>query len=207
MLANPFVGTPQETGWAMGFAFGFMGPNFTDSPPAVIAPEFIDAFSEGRLVGQQCAIDGLAISSECLDASQEVPAGAEAVVLGSHILEGLGIAADFLAKHIGRGVAGIAVLLFELTIPGPPSTTPEDVLPLLGQKFVEALNSMGIDSGDLFIAVGVDMQATGCELRFSRLFKTIDQARTAADGMGRPHHAIAQWQLNASGNFEIVETS
>jgi hypothetical protein len=207
MITNPHAGTPTEPGWAMGFAFGFMGPNFTDSPPAVIAPELIDAFNEGRLVGQQAAIDGAALSSECMDASQEVPAGAEVVLIGSHVLEGLGIAVDFLSKHIGHGVAGIAVLLFELTIPGPPPTTPEDVLPSLGQKFVDALNSMGIDSGDLFIVVGVDMQATGCELEFSRLFKTIDQARQAADAMGRPHRAIAHWQLNASGNFEIVEAS
>jgi hypothetical protein len=207
MLVDPFLGTPQEGGWPMGFAFGFMGPNVTDPPPSVIAPELIDAFNQGRLAGQQAAVDGVALSSECMDASQDVPAGAEDVVIGSHLLEGLGIAADFLASHIGHGVAGIAVLLFELTIPGPPPTAPEDVLPALGQKFVENLNAMGIDSGDLFVAVGVDMQVTGCELKFSPLFKTIDQARNAADAMGRPHHVIAHWQLNASGSFEIVEAS
>jgi hypothetical protein len=58
MITNPFSGTPQEAGWAMGFAFGFMGPNFTDPPPAIIAPELIDAFNQGRLIGQQGAIDG-----------------------------------------------------------------------------------------------------------------------------------------------------
>jgi len=207
MITNPFSGTPQEAGWAIGFAFGFMGPNFTDPPPAIIAPELIDAFNQGRLVGQQGAIDGLSLSTECMDASREVPPGAEEVVTGSHVLEGLGIAFDFLMKHLGHGVAGIAVLLFELTIPGPPDATPEEVLPSLGQKFVETLNSMGIDSGDLFVAVGVDTEARGCELRFSRLFKTIDQARAAADAMGRPHRVIAHWQLNASGSFEIIEAS
>jgi hypothetical protein len=38
MIANPFLGTPQQSGWAMGFAFGFLGPNFSDSLPAVVAP-------------------------------------------------------------------------------------------------------------------------------------------------------------------------
>jgi hypothetical protein len=128
-------------------------------------------------------------------------------VTGSHILEGLGIALDIVTKHLGHGVAGIAVLLFELTIPGPPNATPEEVLPSLGQKFVDTLNSMEIDSGELFIGVGVDEQSSGCELQFSRLFKTIDQARQAADAMGRPHRVVARWQLNASGNFEIVEAS
>jgi hypothetical protein len=207
MITNPHAGTPTEAGWAMGFAFGFMGPNFSDTPPAVIAPELIDAFNEGQLVGQQSAIDGVALSSDCMDASQDVGSGAEAVVHGLDVLEVIGISVDFLASHIGHGVAGIAVLLFELTIPGPPAPTPEDVLPSLGQKFVSALSSMGIDSGDLFVAAGVDMQAAGCEFKFSNLFKTLDQARESADAMGRPHRAIAHWQLDASGSFEIVEAS
>jgi putative transposase len=80
----------------MGFAFGFIGPNFTGPPPTVIAPELFDAFNQGRLTGQQGAIDGLALSTDCVDASREPPPGAEAVMRGGDVLEGLGIAFDVL---------------------------------------------------------------------------------------------------------------
>lgn len=207
MITNPHAGTPSESGWAMGFAFGFMGSDVSAPPPAVIAPELVDAFAEGQLVGQQSAVDGISLSGGCMDAKQEVPPGAETFVHGIDALEGLGIVIDFIGPHVAHGFVGLAVLLFEFTIPDRPNLTPEEVLPSLGQKFQDTLNSMGIDSGDLFVAVGIDPDAAECELKFSSLFKTIDQARQAADDMGRPHRAIAHWQLNASGSFEIAEAS
>ena len=208
MIANPFAGTPQEPGWTMGFASGFMGPQLSDAPPSVIAPDLVDAFNQGRLDGQQAAIEGLVLSSSCMDATQDVPNGAETLLKGVHVVEGIAVAGDFLLAHIAHGFAGLAVLLFELAIPGgPPPATPEDVMPSLGRRFVDALNGMGIDSGDLFIAVGVDMQVVGCELLFSSLFKTIDQARQAADAMARPNHVIAHWRLEDSATFELVEAS
>jgi hypothetical protein len=41
----------------------------------------------------------------------------------------------------------------------------------------------------------------------SSAFKTLDLARQTTDAMGRSHRAIAHWQLDASGSFEIVEAS
>ena len=114
MITNPDAGTFTESGWALGFAFGFMDPRFSDAPPALIAPELIDAFNEGRLVGQQTAIDGLSLTPECMDASQEGSNAAEGLVAGIHILEGLGTAVDFLASHVDSGVAGNASN-FEIT--------------------------------------------------------------------------------------------
>lgn len=89
---------------------GYLGPNFSGPPPAVIAPKLIDAFNEGRLAGQQAAIEGLAMSPECLDTSDERPAGAEGMIIGTHLLEGAGIAVDLAASHLAGGV----VLLIEL---------------------------------------------------------------------------------------------
>jgi hypothetical protein len=100
MITNPHAGTFTESGWALGFAFGFMGPRFSNAPPALIAPELIDAFNEGRLVGQQTAIDGLSLTPECMDASQEASNAAEGLVTSIHILEGLGTAVDFLASQL-----------------------------------------------------------------------------------------------------------
>ena len=108
-------------------------------------------------MGFAFAIDGLALSAECMDSSREGPPGAEAIVTRSLILEGIGIAAaDLVMKHLGHGVAGATVLLSELTIPVPPNAIPEEVLPSFGQELVDAVNGIRIDLGDLFIAVGID---------------------------------------------------
>jgi hypothetical protein len=206
MITNPFLGTPQETGWGMGFAFGFTGPNFTDPPPAVIAPELIDAFNEGRLVGQQSATGGIELSSSCLDLSSERPLGEEVALVG-HVFE-LGMAVKDLAnvKHVAGGIAGLIVLFLEIGIPDF-TPTPDEIMPSLAEKFTETLNRMGIDSGEVFIGMDIDMGVTGCEVEFSNLFKTAEQARQAAAAMGRPNTAIAHWRLDASGNLEILEAN
>jgi hypothetical protein len=204
MIINPHAGTPTESGWTMGFAFGYMGPNFEVPTPSVIAPELAGAFNEGRLVGQQSAIEGLSLTSECMDVSQDVSPAGEEFVTGIHVIEVID-ALNELRTHLSHGLVSIAVLLFELSIPGPPPVSPEELLPTLGARFVATLGAMGIADGDLFIAVGVDMETAGCEFRFSPLFKSLDQARQAADAMGRPHRVIARWRLNASGSFELIE--
>jgi hypothetical protein len=206
MIANPFLGTPQQSGWAMGFAFGFLGPNFSDSPPAVIAPELIEAFNQGRLVGQQCAIDGIELSSSCVDTAEE-PVGEKLIVGGAHVFE-LGMALKDLSsmEHLAGGIGGLIVLFIELTIPDF-TPTPDEIMPTLAAKFTETLNSMGIDSGEVFIGVGIDMAAKGCEAKLTNLFKTADQARQAVNAMNRPNSAVAHWQLNASGNLEIIEAN
>ena len=97
-------------------------------------------------------------------------------------------------------------MLIEVGIP-PFTPTPEEMFPSLTQKFTETLNSMGIDSGELFIGMGIDMEVANCEVYLTRIFKTADQARQAVAAMGRPNTAIAHWQLNACGNLDIIEVN
>jgi hypothetical protein len=190
----------------MGFAFGFMGPNFTGPPPAVIAPELIDAFSEGQLGGQQAAVDGIELSSTCLDLSEE-PLSKEIPEWGGHIVElGMIIKDARRLKTLSGGIAGAIMLLIELGIP-PFTPTPDGIFQSLTQKFTETLNSMGIDSGELFIGMGIDMNVPNCEVQFTRIFTTSDQAQQAAAAMQRLNTAIAHWQLNASSNLDIIEVN
>ena len=64
----------------IGFAFGYMGPPQSGPAPSVIAPELVDAFNEGRLAGEQAAVDGLPSGPECIDTSIEASPAAEGVV-------------------------------------------------------------------------------------------------------------------------------
>jgi hypothetical protein len=189
----------------MGFAFGFMGPTFSDSPPAVIASDLINAFNEGQLVGQQAAVDGIELSSQCIDLSEEPPVK-EGLEWSGRIFELGMILKDAYKKKVAGGIAGAIILLIELGIP-PFTPTPDEMFPSLTQKFTETLNSMGLDSGELFIGMGIDMEVANCEVYLTRIFKTADQARQAVAAMGRPNTAIAHWQLNACGNLDIIEVN
>lgn len=86
-ITNPHLGLPTEGGWAMGFAWGYIGPAFSKDPPSVIAPEQIDAFNEGTLAGQQAAIEGLDVDPPCISLTHEPSGAVEGFTLGLHIFE------------------------------------------------------------------------------------------------------------------------
>src|SRR5262245_32396419 len=78
MLQNPFLIPPQVEGpqsrsWALGFAFGFQGPEQSTMTPADIDPEDADAFDQGVLAGQDAAINGLSLPEPCIDLNSEGP--------------------------------------------------------------------------------------------------------------------------------------
>jgi len=219
MITNPYTGANGEDAWRKGFGYGFAGPAYTDaSPPSEaappIAPELIDAFNEGRLVGQQYAANGLPIDPEYMDVSEETSTLTET----AHVLEGADVGKDVIAalfstakaaEHLAHGIAGGVVLLIELAITLPHQyKTPEDVLPGLGEQFVNALADLGIqDTLDLYCAVGIDLNAAGQQFRFSPIYRSIDQARSAAGTMGRADWVIARWSTNQCGGFELVDAS
>jgi hypothetical protein len=220
MITNPYAGAQGEDAWRKGFGFGFAGPARTDaSPPSdaapPVAPELIDTFNEGRLVGQQYAANGLPIDPEYIDASEET---SSKLTETAHVLEGADVTKDFIAallstakaaEHLAHGLAGGVVLLIELAVTLPHQyKTPEDVLPGLGEQFVNALADLGIQNTlDLYCAVGVDLKAAGQEFRFSPIFRSIDQARSAAGAMGRADWVIAHWRTNQCGSFELIDAS
>jgi hypothetical protein len=136
----------------------------------------------------------------------EEPPAKEDLEWGGLIFELGMIFKDAVKKKVAGGIAGAIILLIELGIP-PFTPRPDELFPSLTQKFTETLNSMGIDSGELFIGMGIDMSVTDCEVQLTRIFKTADQARQAVAAMARPNSAIAHWQLNASGNLDIIEVN
>jgi len=143
MTQNPYAGTAGEVGWQMGFAYGFTGPEFT-APPPPISPELMEAFNEGRLAGQQTAIEGFPVSSECIDVKADVSEGEDTLVHGIDILEVVAIAKDVFAKHIADAVGGAVVLIGELMITSVRhDQQPEEVLPILGAQ-LKTSKRMGI---------------------------------------------------------------
>jgi hypothetical protein len=206
MPQNPYAGTASEHGWQMGFAYGFTGPEVTDPPPP-IAPELIDAFNEGRLAGQQTAIEGFPVSSECVDIKADVPEGGKGIVLdGIDSLEVIDIVKDVLKTHIADAVGGAVVLIGELLITSVHhDQEPEDVVAVLGAGLKQLLSELGIeDSFEVFCGLGIDVDAEGCQIRLSPVFKSFEQARDAAVAMDRPECAVARWRSDVPGAVDLI---
>jgi hypothetical protein len=213
MIRNPHQGLATEPGWSMGFAWGFNGPGSSVPPPLVIAPDLVDAFDEGTLVGQQAAIDGLIINGPCISLDVEPQPGPEVVMEGVHLFEIGELAVD--AIKLARGIghlshlgAGAFVAAFLLMIPAvPPPESPETALPRLVINVREQLSQLGLDSGTLCFGVGIEMNSSGCELLLTPIFRTLDSARQATIALNRPHWVLALWDTTMSSSFTLVENS
>jgi hypothetical protein len=59
----------------------------------------------------------------------------------------------------------------------------------------------------MFCAVGIVNSVAGCQLKFSPLFKSLDQATAAATALGRPQWLVAKWRTDQCGSLQIAATS
>lgn len=178
-MQNPYEGTEDAASWRLGFVYGFTGPNYSGPPPMVIAPELIDAFNEGRLVGQECAIEGISVRIRCEDEDHAVAEAAEWTMRAGHAGHSM---YELSHAKYAAGLAGIFLLVLEVAILGPKrGPRAEEVIGGLGSEISERLSEMGItDPIEVFVAVQFYQAAPACEYKFSNVFRTLDQARAAA---------------------------
>jgi hypothetical protein len=191
----------------MGFAWGFLGPAFSQDPPLVIAPEQVDAFNEGVLAGQQAAIDGLPVEPGCVSLEQEVSDASEVVMEGVHVLEAAGLVRSIghLVHFTVEGLVGAFLLL----IPGPPPLSATAEFGRVATAAQDRLAELGLAQKSLFLAAGIDEDVAGCELRFTPIFTSANQAHNAVKALGRPHFVVAEWDAGtpvSGGGFRVIET-
>jgi hypothetical protein len=209
-LQNPFLTPPQvesaqSRSWAMGFAFGFQGPEQSTMTPADIQPEDGDAFNQGVLAGQNAAINGLSLPQPCIDLHAEGG-------LGPHLLmdvpEGLMWIKD-LGEGLAAGIGGSVIFFVNLSIALETFTDdPDERLTQAASTLQAKLQDMGFNqSMELFIGGGVDTSVAGCELMLTAIFRNKDAAVTAAKGLGRPHWLVVSWRTDQSGGASVVANS
>jgi hypothetical protein len=209
MLVNPFltppqIESPQSRGWAMGFAFGFQGPEESTMTPATINPEDADAFDQGVLVGQDAAINGLSLATPCVDLNAEGPSVPHLAVEGA---EG-GIALYTLVAH---GIAGAVtegvVLLVTLSIALETFfDDPDDALAQRAAALKGRLEEMGFEAPmELFIGGAVDKAQPGCELMLTPIFRSEQAATEAARSTGRPQWLVVSWRTDQSGGVKVLD--
>jgi hypothetical protein len=84
---------------------------------------------------------------------------------------------------------------------------PEEAVAKPAGRLADLLAGMGItDSMALFLGGGVDMSIGGCELKLTRVFRRLDDARAAAQQMGRPQFIVMSWRTDASGSLTLADS-
>jgi len=215
MVQNPFlippqVESPQSRSWALGFTFGFQGPEQSTMTPADIQPEDADAFDQGVLAGQDAAINGLPLTQSCVDLNSEGPNfehfNIDTVVESLFFGQGLSRARiSHLAGGIAEGVLAIINLSLALET---FSDDPETALQQQATALQQLLQRLGIqNSMVLFTGAGVDLEQHGCELLLTPVFRFQDAATKAAQALGRPHWFVMSWRTDQSGGAAIVASS
>ena len=210
MINNPFLTPPQIEGsqsrsWAMGFAFGFQGPEESSMMPETINPADADAFDQGVLTGQDAAINGLSLATPCIDLNAEGPSGPHlAVTEGSEA--GLALW-SLLAHGIAAGLSEGVVLIFTLSIALQTNFDDPDVaLAQSAAALKGRLEEMGIDTPmELFIAGAVDRDQSGCELMLTPIFRSEQSAAEAARATGRPQWLVVSWRTDQSGGVKVLD--
>lgn len=210
MLVNPFltppqIESPQSRSWAMGFAFGFQGPEESTMTPATINPEDADAFDQGVLVGQDAAINGLSLATPCVDLHAEGPSAPH--LAATEGVEGGMALWSLIAHGIAAGLSEGVVLLVTLSIALETFFDDPDVA--LGER-AEALNQrleeMGFEAPmELFIGGAVDTAQPGCELMVTPIFRSKQAATEAARATGRPQWLVVSWRTDQSGGVKVLD--
>jgi len=207
-MPNPYQGTELEGGWAMGFAWGFVGPAFSQEPPSVLHPDLTEVFNEGVLAGQEAAISGLPIDPACVSLAQEVSTAAEKFMHGVHLFEGGSTGIALIGPHLAHAAVEAFVAAFLFMIPGPPPLSASEEFDSVGASVQSQLATLGLARGSLFVGAGIDENAGGCELLFTPVFKDLDATRSAVEAQARPRYVIAEWDTEmpmSGGGFRVVE--
>lgn len=218
MIENPFDRDPfepsQAAAWGQGFLFGLTGPlESVDQAPDVITDDLRSAFDEGVLSGQSAAIQGLDIFPGCIDTEEHehFPAAAElGVDVGGFVVEtGEAVqaakAAEAVAKLASAAFSMVFMTLVNVALAAHHFTPAEQVIDGLTRDFFGTIQALGRENCDFFLGGAVDLDATGCQLQLTPLFRIQGDARDAALALGRPTFFVAQWRANQCGSMTIIE--
>jgi hypothetical protein len=214
MISNPYEEPPMEPGndqalaWGRGLIFGLTGPlQGGEAPPGDVQDDVLEAFASGQLVGQQASIDGVDVFPQCISTSEEhhIPLSVELGFEGaSYLVEAYDAGRLFVA---GAAFASGIMVLLDVALSAHHFTPPEEAIDRISRDMMSSLQSLGRADCEFYVGGGVDFDAVGCELQLTRLFRTRDQARSAAVGIGRGIWFVGYWAANQCGTLELVEGS
>ncbi len=175
--------------------------------PADIAPEDADAFDHGVLAGQDAAINGLPLSTSCVDLNVEGP-GFSGELAVSGIEAGLATWELFKMAWAGAVLSGVMFLVDLSMALETFSDNPNEALSQAATALQGQLQKMGFSEAmQLFIGGGVDTSVAGCGLLLTAIYRDQAPAAAAASGLGRARWLVASWRTDQSGGVTIVASS
>ena len=138
------------------------------------------------------------------DLNKELPGAGEFVAPG---FEAIHFGAAVIKLAFVGGVFSGVMLLVDLPIAVETHfDDPEEALNVRSGELQNLLTQMGItDPMELFLGGGVDFQATGCELKLTPIFRSLDAARSAAQAIGRAERLVVSWRTDQSGGMKLED--
>lgn len=208
MSTNPYIPSPEQAlAWQTGFLRGFANSSTSFDPTPEISEYATEAYQQGVNAGLNGAAIGIG-SDNCVDAGVE-PLDtidvAQLAYTGGDLLKGLYDA--YKLKNLGAGL--FAVILFAIDI-GTSATAIPAAEPLIGDaasNLLANLDAAGVGSLEIFVGIGIDVNQPGCEFILSAVFPSLDQARTAAQSLGRPGWMTVSWRTDQSHSFRIIDAT
>lgn len=212
MIQNPFLEIPQvesdaSLSWEAGFLYGFQGPEQSTMTQADAQTPDAEAFNRGVIDGQTAAINGLDLRESCIDLNVEPPSFAHFAAEFS--IEGTLAVASYLGKHfMAYGYEGIIAVINLSIAVETFSDDPEVALTARINRVQEQLNELGFtNSMELFFGGGVDLSATGCELKVTPIFRRQEDATNAARSFGRDKWLIVAWRSDQCNGLRTVDSA
>jgi hypothetical protein len=208
-LTPPQVESPQSRSWGLGFLYGYQGPAQSSIPQSDVGAEDAAAFDQGVLAGQDAAINGLPLDSNCVDLNVERP-DFLSLEVGSGVGEFVAAGVEFaIKKAVAGGILSMVLGVVELSMALETfSDDPAEALSEAAAKLQEQLTATGFtEPMTLFIGGGVDTNATGCELQLTPIFRDQENATSSVSALGRSQWLVVSWQTNQSGGATIVTSS
>lgn len=164
-------------------------------------------FEAGRLVGQQLSTDGIEVFPQCVDTEEGehlplgVEVGFEVATASFETIKGLLEGTRILGGIFSAGF----MILLDIALAAHHFTPPEEAVDRISRDFFGTIESFGRPDCAFFLGVGVDMDAPGCQLQPTRLFRTQEQARDAAIAIGRTVWFVGEWHANQCGTMTVIE--
>jgi len=173
--------------------------------PATINPEDADAFDLGVLAGQDAAINGLSLTTSCVDLNAEGPSGAHlAATEGPEAGIALyGVIAHGVAAAVSEGLLLLVTLSIALET---FFDDPDAALAGRAEALQQKLQGMGFEVPmELFIGGAVDTTQRGCELMVTPIFRSEQAAAEAARATGRSQRLVVSWRTDQSGGVKVSD--
>jgi hypothetical protein len=211
MDQNPYDTEPYAPelaqAWGEGFLYGLTGPLYSDDTlPDIVPGDHVDAFNEGRLVGQQEAISGITIAPDCIDTEEHhlIPGGVWTEI-GVEVADVV-YTSIFHAAKIGSAAfsAGFMTML-DIALAAHTYTDPALAAERVTTDFVRRLQDLGREDCDFYIGGAIDYESPGCQLQLSPLYREQSQAKEWALGAGRAIWFVGRWRGNQCSTLSVVD--